>query len=1128
MTRMLRIILSIALTMCSISFALDKPIKTEKQSTNTLLNKENIAIDKKQVGKNPRLEKAERLIDEKLTAQNKVQYLTPTGRAISNKEAIKRFGSDALSLELEGVHELPKSDRKDELLKQDAPTSRDDLWNLSHMAEGDAYYYLGSGAANDTFATVFTPAAPCVVTEVYYQWFSAGSAIAFGADYGDARLISPDGDAYGVARGDAHTVAEGTTDTTWLSPIGTHRTTATPNTIEGYISDWSADAVLDIGGTFTVGDSTDLSAVDQFVIVAIKGGDTPQPLACNNDAISKSTTYTWFGGPWTEGKWGRYHYITDNMVLVKVTYPWGAPIAVASMSQPSNTYETTATRTISVDLFDDEDESGNALDANDVLSYYYVAGGDTTTGALTASNEVAANGNGIYTFEITYSLMAGDSVGYWVELTDDDNLESKSAVQYFNVVEPWNDAADILLVTDGIDVDQEAILLEAMENSGFIFEVWDVPSHKGIDASVINHGWTNIVVSGWAVSSVPLTDQYDAGYRAFVEAGNNLVVMDQDLMCGVDCGVTDWTFTEGDFIFDIFGISAGTNDPVNDDGVAYHGDTLTVYGADETDLDSPWVDGFDMNHTVADLLGWTDLVEVGNATEIFYDEDDNVVGTAMEHSNGAKAVYLAFMPEAGVDWHILDGDTLGWDLTQMSEFADGLVSYLGAVSPPMVDLEGTSTKFGVASGIESAFVEGWAWDGDGELASVSVVYDIDGTEYTAPMTEDDMYENYFYANIPLTGWTDESTCSYQVSATDDDGLTSVTAFGQFWGTTHVPTADILVMSDLYEPYGAGGPYGDLGPTVLDDTLKDNLTALGQDFDSWSVYNNYQADYGTVLAHYDAVVYQGVFDWIANPGEADVHPLGEFVDNGGYLLYSSEEALGTWTDWEDITIPDDHFAYEYLGVEWVMHDIGYDSVNVLDDVAVTADMGTGHLTMNTGVSYYASMADILDPLWYGTEFQLPSPFVSADSDVAALGVPYYYNSTENGNVVFTAFILGMLPDSSQQAVLGNFLAWSSSTVSNEGEVNLPTEFALYENYPNPFNPVTTIRFDVPEISDVSVTVFNVLGKEINSYNLNTMSPGTHQIKWRGIDNTGKPVSSGVYFYTIKAGDFFSTKKMMLLK
>ncbi|SVD84312.1 uncharacterized protein METZ01_LOCUS437166, partial [marine metagenome] len=262
--------------------------------------------NKKEIGNNPRLEKAERVKADKLIKQNRVQYLRPNGRAITNKEALKRFGPDALNLESEGVVELPKRSRKEDLLMENNPSSRDDLWNLSNgLSEGDAYYYLGSGAANDTFATVFTPAAPCKVQEVYYQWFSAGNTIAFGADYGNASLVSPNGDCYGIARGEAFHVVEG--DTTWVTPIGTPRTTATPNTIEGYVSDWSSDAYLDIGGTFTVGDSTDLTAVDQFVIVAIKGGDTPQPLACSNDALGRSVTYTWFGGPWTDNLWGRYH-----------------------------------------------------------------------------------------------------------------------------------------------------------------------------------------------------------------------------------------------------------------------------------------------------------------------------------------------------------------------------------------------------------------------------------------------------------------------------------------------------------------------------------------------------------------------------------------------------------------------------------------------------------------------------------------------------------------------------------------------------------------------------------------------------------------------------------------------------
>jgi hypothetical protein len=217
------------------------------------------------------------------------------------------------------------------------------------------------------------------------------------------------------------------------------------------------------------------------------------------------------------------------------------------------------------------------------------------------------------------------------------------------------------------------------------------------------------------------------------------------------------------------------------------------------------------------------------------------------------------------------------------------------------------------------------FDGDGTLTSVSVVYDIDGTDYSEAMTDDG--DGHFSATLTLTAWTDTSLCNYQLSATDNDGLTSTTGIGQFWGTTLVPTADILLISDHYVPYWV------YGPGAADSIVNSNLTALGLGYDTWSVYDNYHPDPGSVLSNYDAVIYHAVFDWIPNPEETDVHPLGEFVADGGYLLFSSEEALGTYTDWEDISFSEGHFVYDVLGVSWVMNDIGYDSVNVKDDMAV---------------------------------------------------------------------------------------------------------------------------------------------------------------------------------------------------
>ena len=94
--------------------------------------------------------------------------------------------------------------------------------------------------------------------------------------------------------------------------------------------------------------------------------------------------------------------------------------------------------------------------------------------------------------------------------------------------------------------------------------------------------------------------------------------------------------------------------------------------------------------------------------------------------------------------------------------------------------------------------------------------------------------------------------------------------------------------------------------------------------------------------------------------------------------------------------------------------------------------------------------------------------------------------------------------------------------------IPNDFALHENYPNPFNPTTTLRFDLPEISDVNLVIYNMLGQKVRAFNMNSISAGSHSIKWNGTNELGKSVSAGVYLYQLQAKDFVKTRKMVLLK
>ncbi|MCD4817534.1 MAG: PKD domain-containing protein [Candidatus Cloacimonetes bacterium] len=94
--------------------------------------------------------------------------------------------------------------------------------------------------------------------------------------------------------------------------------------------------------------------------------------------------------------------------------------------------------------------------------------------------------------------------------------------------------------------------------------------------------------------------------------------------------------------------------------------------------------------------------------------------------------------------------------------------------------------------------------------------------------------------------------------------------------------------------------------------------------------------------------------------------------------------------------------------------------------------------------------------------------------------------------------------------------------------IPEIYSLSPNYPNPFNPETTISYALPEASDVSLQVFNIKGQLVNTLVNENIETGNHSVVWNGKDNNDRKVSSGIYFYRINAGEFTDIKKMLLIK
>ena len=113
--------------------------------------------------------------------------------------------------------------------------------------------------------------------------------------------------------------------------------------------------------------------------------------------------------------------------------------------------------------------------------------------------------------------------------------------------------------------------------------------------------------------------------------------------------------------------------------------------------------------------------------------------------------------------------------------------------------------------------------------------------------------------------------------------------------------------------------------------------------------------------------------------------------------------------------------------------------------------------------------------------------------------------------------------------GNSIYFNESTIVGVDENSSGSfNYKLYNNYPNPFNPSTKIKYTIGEPSNVRILVYDSLGRNVKTLIDKYQSSGNYEITWNGSDDLNRNVSSGIYFYQLSCNSFIETKKMILLE
>ncbi|MCK5573390.1 MAG: T9SS type A sorting domain-containing protein, partial [Bacteroidetes bacterium] len=281
-----------------------------------------------------------------------------------------------------------------------------------------------------------------------------------------------------------------------------------------------------------------------------------------------------------------------------------------------------------------------------------------------------------------------------------------------------------------------------------------------------------------------------------------------------------------------------------------------------------------------------------------------------------------------------------------------------------------------------------------------------------------------------------------------------------------------------------------------------------------------------LTEYDIVVWilgdESANDETFSSGEQVL--VRTYLEQGGHIFVSGSEIAYDLDRASGPTAADRAFLHDYLKVSYAGDDSGiYSVVGTTGSKFQAVSLRYG--VTAEGSPYEEDWPDYLTHLGGSQPVLLYGGQGGTCAGAAYKGLSP--NGTVPGAVVVLGFPFETITTGGQQDTLMDciYLYFDILTSAEDDFASgrIPAQFSLDQNYPNPFNPSTVIEFAVPRTSRVTITVFDLLGREVASLVDAVKEPGHYSVTW----NAGR-VASGVYYYRLTSDDWSQTKRMMVIK